>query len=202
MADIQPALKQKRVYVYADSGVGANSLKNTLCFFGPAAIPIRAKQVQRGHWKKKAALFVIPGGEDIPYTKKLNGKGNQQIRDYVQQGGVYVGICAGAYYACSHIEFDLHGPREIIGARELAFYPGKAVGPIQRGPCWVWVNDTQMLLQDGPAFKQAENFAQVSILGRYDTGAAAIISVPIGLGFAVLSGVHFEYGTACQKSPI
>ena len=26
---------------------------------------------------------------------------------YVEDGGSYLGLCAGAYYACSYVEFDL-----------------------------------------------------------------------------------------------
>lgn len=42
---------------------------------------------------------VIPGGRDLPYCRDLNGYINDRIIRYVKEGGVYMGICAGAYYA-------------------------------------------------------------------------------------------------------
>lgn len=34
---------------------------------------------------------------------KLKVRGNQKIAEYVQSGGVYFGICAGAYYASRNV---------------------------------------------------------------------------------------------------
>ena len=51
------------------------------------------------------------------------------IKDYVTGGGSYLGICAGAYYGASYIEFNKGGELEVIGARELEFFDGKAIGP-------------------------------------------------------------------------
>ena len=44
---------------------------------------ISAKELKLGLWAEDAALFIMPGGADIPYTKKLNGKGNQIIKNYI-----------------------------------------------------------------------------------------------------------------------
>eukprot|EP00983_Pelagomonas_calceolata_P021459 672530-Pelagomonas_calceolata.AAC.5 len=32
----------------------------------------------------------------------------EDAKDYVSSGGSYLGLCAGAYYACSRVEFELH----------------------------------------------------------------------------------------------
>lgn len=52
--------------------------------------------------------FFLPGivGEDSPYSRELGKQGNDAIRRYVEDGGVFVGVCAGAYYACSEIVYD------------------------------------------------------------------------------------------------
>ena len=78
----------------------------------------------------------MPGGADVPYCQALDGHGNKLIRgmqliqcqysrsrfekqltqgknwavvsaDFVEAGGAYLGLCAGAYYACARIEFEL-----------------------------------------------------------------------------------------------
>ncbi|KAJ8299698.1 hypothetical protein KUTeg_023758 [Tegillarca granosa] len=56
--------------------------------------------------------------------------GTKQIHDYVIEGGSYLGLCAGAYFASDYIEFDKNGPLEVCGERYLKFYPGLCVGPV------------------------------------------------------------------------
>lgn len=48
--------------------------------------------------------------------------------EFVTQGGSYLGLCAGAYYACARVEFEPGTPLEVVGDRELAFFPGIAQG--------------------------------------------------------------------------
>ncbi|MEW5299670.1 MAG: hypothetical protein WDW36_002662 [Sanguina aurantia] len=70
----------------------------------------------------------MPGGADLPYCRLLNGQGNNMITEYVKGGGSYLGLCAGAYYGCSSVEFEPGSSMEVSGDRELAFFPGVAVG--------------------------------------------------------------------------
>ena len=39
--------------------------------------------------------IVFPGGADSPYQEKLQGEGNRVIRQFVEEGGWYLGFCAG-----------------------------------------------------------------------------------------------------------
>ena len=67
----------------------------------------------------------MPGGADLGYCRTLNGEGNRRISQYVERGGAYFGFCAGGYYGSKRCEFEV-GKRgmEVVGDRELAFYPG------------------------------------------------------------------------------
>lgn len=78
-----------------------------------------------GAWCDEAALYVIGGGYDLGLIKALGPEGTNKIQQYVQQGGSYLGICSGAYFASNYIEFDKDGPLEVCGDRQLKFYPGK-----------------------------------------------------------------------------
>jgi biotin--protein ligase len=71
------------------------------------------------------ALLVMPGGADMGYARTLNGAGNRRIKQYVQMGGKYLGLCAGGYYGAARCEWEV-GKKgmEVIGDRELAFFPG------------------------------------------------------------------------------
>lgn len=42
----------------------------------------------------------------------------------MERGGSYLGFCAGAYYGSQHCEFEKGKKLEVVGDRELAFYPG------------------------------------------------------------------------------
>jgi glutamine amidotransferase-like uncharacterized protein len=76
----------------------------------------------------------MPGGRDLPYVKKLQGQGNRNISDFVRNGGSYLGICAGAYYGCSLVQFAQGDSLlEVVGPRELAFFPGISQGPVFAG---------------------------------------------------------------------
>lgn len=44
-------------------------------------------------------------------------------------GGKFLGICAGAYYGSCEVKFETEGPLEVVGKRELQFFPGTAYGP-------------------------------------------------------------------------
>lgn len=96
-------------------------------------VTINAGELLAGGWQARTALLVMPGGADLPYCKHLNGTGNAHIRDFVATGGSYLGICAGAYYACARIEFEPGGTMEVVGDRELRFFPGAARGAVVPG---------------------------------------------------------------------
>lgn len=82
-------------------------------------------------WQATCALLVIPGGADLGYCKTLNGAGNRLISAYVNKGGKYLGLCAGGYYASARCEFEVGRTQdgyEVVGDRELAFFPGTCRG--------------------------------------------------------------------------
>ncbi len=166
-------------------------------------------------------VFMILGGKDTPYTQYLNGKPNLIIKNYVMNGGNFLGICAGAYYASSKVVFAKNTDQEIIGDRELKFYEGICTGPIlakyyynsKRGARAAQIGVTNFLSQNvcntymhfngGGAFVDAEKYKNVEILARYldiKNSPAAIIKINYGNGRVILSGVHFEYCDAKDMS--
>ncbi len=80
-------------------------------------------------WTASCALLVFPGGADLGYCRKLNGEGNRRISQFVQRGGAYLGFCAGGYYGCKRCEFEVGDKKmEVVGNRELAFFPSTCRG--------------------------------------------------------------------------
>lgn len=205
----------KDVLLYCDEGVGSNSYKLTLKGLveelDPSRYTIRTVDHQyftTSSWEIKTALVVIPGGRDIPYHLKLQGAGNSRLSQYVSEGGTYLGICAGAYYGSAAIEFEKGAPKEIVATRELAFFPGKAIGPVY-GSCALeapikWQGEdkiTPLYFNGGCYFAHAEKYSNVSILAHYaDVDKAAIVKCQIGKGQAILSGIHPEFTTEEDSS--
>ena len=102
-----------------------------------SSIPVEtttAEKIISTNLSNHCCLLIMPGGRDLPYVKKLQGKGNKNISDFVRNGGSYLGICAGAYYGCSSVQFAKGDPLlEVIGPRELALFPGVSQGPVFAG---------------------------------------------------------------------
>jgi len=78
-----------------------------------------------GKWRDSAALLVIGGGYDLGFISALGQEGIDQVKGYVQAGGHYLGVCAGAYFASARVTFDEGGDLEVCGPRQLAFFPGE-----------------------------------------------------------------------------
>lgn len=52
----------------------------------------------------------------------------------MEDGGSYLGLCAGGYYGSARCEFEVgNAGMEVIGPRELAFYPGACRGSVFPG---------------------------------------------------------------------
>lgn len=91
--------------------------------------PVSASALTSEPWTATCALLVFPGGGDLGFCAALNGAGNRRIADYVRRGGRYLGFCAGGYYGCGRCEFEVgNGGLEVVGGRELAFFPGTCRG--------------------------------------------------------------------------
>lgn len=137
--------QEQRVLVYSGPGAGSRSVSSAVESLRLALDPsvrvdtITPEQLMDAYddhekgWTEATRLLVMPGGADVPYCDKLNGRGNELIREYVHNGGSYLGLCAGAYYGCQHVEFDVGGPLEVVGPRELGFYKGIARGCMYPG---------------------------------------------------------------------
>lgn len=203
------------IYIYSGHGTSRESIEHTTLAFKEATTHtiklLDEQQLISGEWLNSSKLIIFPGGADVPYVRKLNGKGNQVIKNYVEQGGSFLGLCAGAYYASGYVEFDQNGPLEVLGERELAFFPGKTIGPIlapydyhsKIGARAAFIEmhkqkkRLHVFCSGGPYFKDAQMYENVEILASYqldqDEQLPAIIKMNPKEGTVILSGVHFEY---------
>ena len=137
---LQPSPARSAVFVYAGEGAGMRSMLSAMDAL-KASLPGAATvttlgpdDVLAGAWAESAALLVMPGGADLPYCRALAGPGNAAIARYVSDGGSYLGLCAGGYYGAARVDFEPgNAAMAVAGARELAFFPGAALGAAVRG---------------------------------------------------------------------
>ncbi|KAI1411452.1 biotin-protein ligase [Hypoxylon sp. FL1857] len=128
------------VLVYTGTGSTVESVKHAIYslrrLLSPnyAVIPITETVLLKEPWAPTCALLVFPGGGDLGYCRVLNGEGNSIISQYVRRGGSYLGFCAGGYYGSKRCEFEVGNIfMEVVGSRELAFFPGTCRGGAFKG---------------------------------------------------------------------
>ncbi|MCJ1345822.1 biotin holocarboxylase synthetase, partial [Peltigera leucophlebia] len=125
------ASKRIDVLVYSGNGTTIESVRHCLYslrrLLSPnyAVLTVSGEAIVNQPWTASCALLVIPGGADMGYCRTLNGEGNRRISQFVERGGAFLGLCAGGYYGSKRCEFEVGDKKmEVVGSRELAFYPG------------------------------------------------------------------------------
>ncbi|KAK4665763.1 biotin holocarboxylase synthetase [Podospora pseudopauciseta] len=133
-------LNKLNVLVYTGTGSTLESVRHCIYslrrLLSPnyAVIPITETAILKEPWAPTCALLVFPGGADLGYCRVLNGPGNRNIAQYVRRGGAYLGFCAGGYYGSQRCEFEVgNASMEVVGSRELSFYPGICRGGAFKG---------------------------------------------------------------------
>lgn len=170
---------------------------------------VDAVDILAGALNDEIALLVMPGGADLYYCEKLAGDGDARIRRWVEDGGRYLGICAGGYYGASSLVWAQGSDQEIAGPRALSFIDCVASGPvsdfIQDGALakshlasvplrWddgVEMIDTHVCYQGGPVFGESD----ATVLARYVSlpgQPPAVVERRVGQGAAILCSAHIE----------
>ncbi|OLN97957.1 Biotin-protein ligase [Colletotrichum chlorophyti] len=219
--------RKLNVLVYTGTGTTVESVRH--CIFSLrrllsptyAVIPVAEAALLKEPWQPTCALLAIPGGGDLGYCRVLNGPGNRRIAEYVRRGGAYLGFCAGGYYGSRRCEFEV-GDRtlEVIGTRELGFFPGTCRGGAfkgfeyhsEKGARAVRLSvkegfaDEEVLsyYNGGGVFVDAEKYEGVEVLAQYaddiavdgGDGRAAVIYCRVGSGGVILTGPHPEFAAA------
>lgn len=148
-------------------------------------------------------LLWFPGGFAAEYKNFINEHSN--IRDFVKDGGLFIGSCAGAYYASDILRWqgtDYEYP--------LKLFEGKGVGPLAGQIGWGETGiveleekhpvnqdfnlEKEMYYYDGPYFEPYDKDS-VTVLARYQVNSEpAVIAGNKGKGKYLLLGPHPEIG--------
>ncbi len=99
-----------RIGVYVDEGAGssANKLLAVLANFeGVSVTQLTADDIRSGQLAD-LDLLMQPGGSGGGQGRHLGEAGREAIRDFVSDGGGFIGICAGAYLASADYSWSLN----------------------------------------------------------------------------------------------
>lgn len=136
-------------------------------------------------------LYIQPGGgQDIPGSyKALGNEGAEAIRQFVENGNGFLGICMGAYLADKDWIGLIDAPLESEVGR-----PGSHV--YDQGDYTLqlkWDNKREpFYYQDGPYLNSSTASTGFQPVAYYENGDIAIAKYKYGKGVVVLSGPHPE----------
>jgi hypothetical protein len=107
------------VALYDAGGAGGRGIPRLLRLLGEAKsttiLPVGPEEI-RGGALRQFDVVIFPGGSGSRQARALGKAGRNQVRTFVRDGGGYVGICAGAYLACSGFSWGL----KILDARTVS----------------------------------------------------------------------------------
>lgn len=229
-------MSRLNVLLYNGSGVSQASrdhcLSNLKSFLSHSydVQYVSPKSLREDPWTDSCALLVFPGGRDLPYQYDLSGVANKRIKTWVENGGKYLGFCAGAYYASSRVEFEVGTELEVVGDRELQFFPGICSGTTFPGfayeteegarevkldlarSAWrdnwsqspetveVWYNGGGSFILEEENKKMKDTVEVLARYGDLDHKPVAGVRCTVGKGTAVLWAVHPEHPTLFSAS--
>jgi len=204
-----PSPTQADIAIYAGRGTWDDSvqaIRNMLEWMNCTVETLDAQHINNIGLSAFRVLCV-PGGNMYDYAQDITLRGKENIRDFVHNGGGYIGICGGAYFASEEVYW--RGSQ--LSMTPLSLFPGRAAGPIdeimaypnytmtrvnvlnQAHPIITSERDAEsMLYYWGPALTPNAN-ANITILGNYDiSNQAAMLALEYGHGKVFLIGTHPE----------
>ncbi|GAA1574157.1 hypothetical protein GCM10009827_115060 [Dactylosporangium maewongense] len=137
-----------------------------------------------------ATIYAQPGGGDVTSAWRSLRAYSDDVRDFVHNGGHYLGFCLGAYLAGGNPGFGLLTGVTVGSYIRSANASVRGTDGAILGVTW---RDQRrhMYFQDGAHFR-LQRSAPATVLATYDTGAAAAVITTYGAGRVGLVGPHPE----------
>lgn len=194
------------IAIYSDQGVWEESVKATRKMFQWMGYEVEL--IDANYINKKELdnfeILCFPGGDMFQYAQDISSEGKDDIRNFVSDGGGYIGICGGAYFASEKVVWQ----ENELPMTPLGLFSGTAKGPIDEiitypdySMCEVNIVDSthpvtksepdsvSVLYYWGPVLIPDKD-NDINILGRYDKR-----NQPVMLAFNYSKGRVFLIGT-------
>ncbi len=137
----------------------------------------------------EAAIYIQPGGNATQVADAMTLAMKNRIRTFVENGGGYVGFCAGAFYAMT--PYDDKGQNRLgllVGDAEVADFDYPSIVSVS----WLDGSRHHVYWEGGAYFKLAKG-SDVEVVSRYaSTRQAAGVRGMHGKGRVFVTGFHPE----------
>lgn len=101
---------QIKVILYGDKGSTGKGIPRVTELLGKDPrfnlVKLNAEQLRTQDWSDAKAI-IFTGGSGSGQSKTIGPEGVKKVHDFVESGGGYIGICAGAYLACEGFSWGL-----------------------------------------------------------------------------------------------
>ena len=158
----------------------------------------------------------MPGGWSGDYKDVINDFGEENIIEFVNKGNLYIGSCAGGYYASDSTIWEENEKYD----NPLDFFDGKAIGPLDELAPWpsytytnIYLNkefeafstlpDTmEMFYYGGGYYEPNDQLSENAIvLATYaHNGEYMALLENIGNGYYLITGCHPEVRRVSQPN--
>ncbi len=130
------AQEQYDFAIYHDNNIGAwedgiVAFEQFLNWKGVSHNRVTAQDVNTIILKKIYKVIYFPGGDADYYNADINSTGIQNIQEMITEGNAYIGICAGAEFACDKLVWQ-----GVTYDYPLNLFQGKSIGPINELAVW------------------------------------------------------------------
>jgi len=152
---------------------------------------------------KNTAVFIIGGTEDDlhPLVKAFTPKVTEALKDYLRNGGRYLGICGGGFMASTGWN---EGKTHVQG---LGIIP--AASKVYRDDFTTriipvrWHGETRpMFFKAGPSFQLVSSPEDVQVVANYGDGSIAALMSSYGKGKLAVCGPHPEAGASWKDEAL
>jgi glutamine amidotransferase-like uncharacterized protein len=203
-----------KVAVYDDKGATGKGIPSVEAILGQTAdikvTRLKGADIANGGLKGYD-LVMFTGGSGSAEAAGLGEKGREEVRDFVRHGGGYVGICAGAYLACTGFEWGVGvlnaktvSPKWRRGQGEVKI-DGQAFGEKLADRGIRYANGPIIkadVRKDLPEFEVLVTFRSELALNDTPVGvmvnAPAMVRATYGLGRVFTSSPHPEQTTGLE----
>ena len=180
------------------------AMENMFLWMNATVYTLEAEDIREGNLYNYDILGFPPANLGA-YTVGLRDEGCQKIRDYVRNGGSYIGISRGAHYACRFVDWveEYEYPLQLFngtGLGPIDYELGQSMNVIEINNDCEEIDlsslpDTMTMMQwEGIQFIPDEDHVSEIINVSYwgDSDRLSQIAYKFGNGCVFLSGCHPE----------
>ena len=160
----------------------------TPTYVGASALSEMNSEQDKQNLFKNVALWIQPGGKSKTVLDSMNPILTTALRNFVNEGGGYVGFCAGAFAATSFVGTTLTPGFQIFPGKTILFQT-----PLEADILTVqWEGKTRHVYWEGGPYLTEIPAGTAEAVSYYSNGQIAAAKSIYGNGKVFIAGFHPE----------